>query len=258
MRKVGTGKDKCFFSHYFSFTVCLEKFYWNLLHHKEVPSASNIIWRFRRLYVSFQVTYSIIYISSDRFVIVSEPNPQSKHCVFEKYISIRVTKFGFRTLYRTANIRNSGDRPQSCKDNVKYALRLITEVPCHEDVWVRGGLITSIFSLGTRFRWAMSFRPQPPYLQGNSPFNPIRWVYRWTQAQKKKCPCPCWKANPGPSAVQVRIRIATRFSSSSLRPQRFWVTPSGKSRMRGYIHPLPHTPPWHRDNFNFTLPLWES
>jgi len=43
---------------------------------------------------------------------------------------------------------------------------MFNQAPCHEDVWKNEGIALCIPSLGTRWRWVISFIPQLLYPQG--------------------------------------------------------------------------------------------
>jgi len=90
------------------------------------------------------------------------------------------------------------------KSHVVKTCPLLNSAPRHEDLWVSGGIAPRILNLGTRWRWVVSFAPQPLYPQGKSPRFPL--VRRlggpqsrsgWGGEQKDFFIALCRKLKPG-------------------------------------------------------------
>jgi hypothetical protein len=73
--------------------------------------------------------------------------------------------------------------------------------------WGSGGVAPRILDLGTRWRWVVSFTPQPLYPQGKSPGT--HWIGGWVGPRavldavvKRKIPSPRRESNPRTPIIQ--------------------------------------------------------
>jgi len=67
--------------------------------------------------------------------------------------------------------------------------------------WGSGGITLRLLDLSTRWRWVVSFMPQPLYPWGKSP--DTQWTGGWVGPRagldavvKRRIPSPSWDSNP--------------------------------------------------------------
>jgi hypothetical protein len=79
--------------------------------------------------------------------------------------------------------------------------------------WGTGGVTLHTVNLNTRWRWVISFIPQPLYPWGKSPWYALDSRLGGSQSQsghgeeKKSLPHPCWEMNPGHPAHNLVIML---------------------------------------------------
>jgi hypothetical protein len=89
---------------------------------------------------------------------------------------------------------------------VMLSLRLTNWASHHEDVWGSGFIAPRIPGLGTSWRWAVNFKPQPLYPGEKVPI--FHWIgsWAWPEPVRKKWggkkSCLYQQSNFDPSAVQ--------------------------------------------------------
>jgi hypothetical protein len=105
---------------------------------------------------------------------------------------------------------------------VLNVLKVLNQVPWHEEVWGNGGIASYIPNLGTRCKWVVSFT-RLPYPWGKRPWHPMDRRPGGPQCQsghsgkKKKNPCPCQELNPSCpacSCLTILTKLPQLFTSA--------------------------------------------